>query len=99
MCRAYFTLIEMLVVIAIISILASMLSPSLRKALEKAQKRVEARYFEARKELLKYDDVMNEQRTVIYKQRNDLMESNDLAPFAAELIGDVVEIICEKNIP
>ena len=73
--------------------------PWITKALEKAQKRVEARYFEARKELLKYDDVMNEQRTVIYKQRNDLMESNDLAPFATELIGDVVEIICEKNIP
>ncbi len=73
--------------------------PWITKALEKAQKRVEARYFEARKELLKYDDVMNEQRTVIYKQRNDLMESDDLTSFATELIGDVVEIICEKNIP
>ena len=73
--------------------------PWITKALEKAQKRVEARYFEARKELLKYDDVMNEQRTVVYKQRNDLMSSNDLAPFAQELIGDVVEMICENNIP
>ena len=73
--------------------------PWITKALEKAQKRVEARYFEARKELLKYDDVMNEQRTVVYKQRNDLMSSDDLAPFAQELIGDVVEMICENNIP
>ena len=73
--------------------------PWITKALEKAQKRVEARYFEARKELLKYDDVMNEQRTVVYKQRNDLMSSEDLAPFAQELIGDVVEMICENNIP
>ncbi len=73
--------------------------PWITKALEKAQKRVEARYFEARKELLKYDNVMNDQRTVVYKQRNDLMSSNDLKPFATELIGDVVEIICEKNIP
>ena len=73
--------------------------PWITKALEKAQKRVEARYFEARKELLKYDDVMNEQRTVVYKQRNDLMESKDLTSFATELIGDVVELICEKNIP
>ena len=73
--------------------------PWITKALEKAQKRVEARYFEARKELLKYDDVMNDQRTVIYKQRNDLMSSEDLKPLATELIGDVVEIICEKNIP
>ena len=73
--------------------------PWITKALEKAQKRVEARYFEARKELLKYDDVANEQRTVIYKQRDDLMVSDDLSPLAREIIGDVVEIICENNIP
>ena len=73
--------------------------PWITKALEKAQKRVEARYFEARKELLKYDDVMNEQRGVVYKQRDDLMVSEDLAPLAKEMIGDVVEMICENNIP
>ncbi|MBR6010034.1 MAG: preprotein translocase subunit SecA [Alphaproteobacteria bacterium] len=73
--------------------------PWITKALEKAQKRVEARNFEARKELLKYDNVMNDQRTVIYKQRNDLMTATDLEPLATELIGDVVELICEKNIP
>ncbi len=73
--------------------------PWITKALEKAQKRVEARYFEARKELLKYDDVMNEQRIVVYKQRDDLMTSENLAPLADEMIGDVVELICEANIP
>ena len=73
--------------------------PWITKALEKAQKRVESRYFEARKELLKYDDVANEQRTVIYKQRDDLMVSDDLSPLAREMIGDVVEMICENNIP
>lgn len=73
--------------------------PWITKALEKAQKRVEARYFEARKELLKYDNVMNDQRTVIYKQRDDLMSSENLNPFTEELIGDVVEMICENNIP
>ena len=73
--------------------------PWITKALEKAQKRVEARYFEARKELLKYDDVANEQRTVIYKQRDDLMVSEDLSPLAREMIGDVVEIICENSMP
>lgn len=73
--------------------------PWITKALEKAQKRVEARYFEMRKELLKYDDVMNEQRSVIYKQRDDLMTSNDLSGLAREMIGDVVEMICENNIP
>ncbi len=73
--------------------------PWITKALEKAQKRVEARYFEARKELLKYDDVANEQRTVIYKQRDDLMTSDNLTPLAHEMIGDVVEMICEHHIP
>ncbi len=73
--------------------------PWITKALEKAQKRVEARYFEARKELLKYDNVMNEQRGVVYKQRDDLMVSEDLSPLAREMIGDVVELICENNIP
>lgn len=73
--------------------------PWITKALEKAQKRVEARYFESRKELLKYDDVMNEQRGVIYKQRDDLMTSEDLSGLAREIIGDVVEMICETNIP
>ena len=73
--------------------------PWITKALEKAQKRVEARYFEARKELLKYDDVMNEQRVVIYKQRDDLMSMEDFRPLVEELIGDVIEFICEKNIP
>ena len=73
--------------------------PWITKALEKAQKRVEARYFEMRKELLKYDNVMNEQRTVVYKQRDDLMTSDDLSGLAREMIGDVVEMICENNIP
>lgn len=73
--------------------------PWITKALEKAQKRVETRYFEARKELLKYDNVMNEQRGVIYKQRDDLMTSENLTPLATEMIGDVVEMICENNIP
>ena len=73
--------------------------PWITKALEKAQKRVEARYFESRKELLKYDDVMNEQRGVVYKQRDDLMVSDNLTPLAHEMIGDVVEMICENNIP
>ncbi len=73
--------------------------PWITKALEKAQKRVEARYFESRKELLKYDDVMNDQRGVIYKQRDELMTSNDFKDLVDELMMDVVEYICETNIP
>ena len=73
--------------------------PWITNALEKAQKRVEARYFESRKELLKYDDVMNDQRKVVYKQRDDLLMSENLDSFLSEIIGDVIEDICEKNIP
>ncbi|MCL2538041.1 MAG: preprotein translocase subunit SecA [Alphaproteobacteria bacterium] len=77
----------------------AIMHPWITKALEKAQKRVEARYFESRKELLKYDNVMNEQRVVVYKQRNDLMTADNLRPFAEEIMNDVVEQICEINIP
>ncbi len=77
----------------------AIMHPWINKALEKAQKRVEARYFESRKELLKYDNVMNEQRGIIYKQRDDLMTSDDLTPLAKEIMADVVENIAEANIP
>jgi preprotein translocase subunit SecA len=73
--------------------------PWISKALEKAQKRVEARYFESRKELLKYDDVMNDQRKVVYKQRSDIMKSENLKPLIDEIILDTVEQIAEKNMP
>ncbi len=73
--------------------------PWITKALEKAQKRVEARYFESRKELLKYDNVMNEQRGVVYKQREELINEKSLDQFVREIIGDVVELICENHIP
>jgi preprotein translocase subunit SecA len=73
--------------------------PWITKALEKAQKRVEARYFESRKELLKYDNVMNDQRKIIYQHRDELMTSDDLSPLMGEMIGDVVENIAERAIP
>ena len=73
--------------------------PWVTKALEKAQKRVEARYFESRKELLKYDNVMNDQRNIIYKQRDELMTSDDLTPLTKEILADVVENIADVNIP
>ncbi len=73
--------------------------PWITKALEKAQKRVEARYFEARKELLKYDNVMNEQRSVIYSHRDFLMTSDNLETFMQELLEDCIEILCERTMP
>ncbi len=68
--------------------------PWVNKALEKAQQKVEARNFEIRKNLLKFDDVMNDQRKVIYEQRKDLMLaediSGDLAGMRFEVINDMV---------
>ncbi|MDE0060121.1 MAG: preprotein translocase subunit SecA [Defluviicoccus sp.] len=59
--------------------------PWINKALEKAQKKVEERNFEIRKNLLRFDDVMNDQRKVIYDQRKDLMNAKDVS----ETIGDM----------
>jgi len=58
--------------------------PWINKALEKAQQKVEARNFEIRKNLLKFDDVMNDQRKVIYEQRKELMAATDVAD---EIVG------------
>ena len=71
----------------------------INKALEKAQQKVEARNFDIRKNLLKFDDVMNDQRKVIFDQRIELMREDD----AAETVGDmryaVVEDLVKKHIP
>ena len=69
--------------------------PWINKALEKAQQKVEARNFEIRKQLLKYDDVMNDQRKVIYEQRRELMQRATTSPTTVadmrhEVIDDLV---------
>lgn len=63
-------------------------------AIEKAQRKVEGRNFDIRKQLLEYDDVANDQRTVVYGQRNELMASDDISEtieaVRAEVVGDVI---------
>lgn len=61
------------------------------KAVESAQKRVEGNNFDARKQLLQYDDVLRQQREIIYKQRNDVMESENLRPIVENMIKSVIE--------
>jgi len=61
------------------------------KALEKAQQKVEARNFEIRKNLLKFDDVMNDQRKVIYEQRKELMRADDVADTVADMRTETIE--------
>ncbi len=73
--------------------------PWVNKALEKAQQKVEARNYEIRKNLLKFDDVMNDQRKVIYEQRKDLMRTDDVHETVFEMRHEVVDDIVTQCIP
>ncbi len=71
----------------------------INKALEKAQQKVEARNFDIRKNLLKFDDVMNDQRKVIYEQRKDLMQAADVAETVEDMRHEVIDDIVSRCIP
>jgi preprotein translocase subunit SecA len=73
--------------------------PWINKALEKAQKKVEARNFDIRKNLLKYDDVMNDQRKVVFEQRLELMDGENLSETVTEMRHDVIEDLVAQHIP
>src|SRR5690606_17016573 len=73
--------------------------PWINKALEKAQKKVEARNFDIRKNLLKYDDVMNDQRKVVFEQRLELMDGGNLSGTVADMRQDVIDDMIAKFIP
>ncbi|MDF1599205.1 preprotein translocase subunit SecA [Mesorhizobium sp. YIM 152430] len=77
----------------------AIIHPWINKALEKAQKKVEARNFDIRKNLLKYDDVMNDQRKVVFDQRIQLMEGGNVSDTVAEMREDVVEDLVARHIP
>ena len=68
-------------------------------AIEKAQKKVEGRNFDIRKQLLEYDDVANDQRQMIYGQRNELMESEDISETINALWDDVINNVIDGFIP
>ena len=73
--------------------------PWVNRALEKAQKRVEERHFEARKNLLKFDDVMNDQRKVVFEQRRDLMQSEDVHETIEAMRLEVIDDLVDRCIP
>ncbi|HMA52325.1 MAG TPA: preprotein translocase subunit SecA [Magnetospirillaceae bacterium] len=77
----------------------AIIHPWINKALEKAQQKVEARNFDIRKNLLKYDDVMNDQRKVIYEQRKELMSATDVGQEIADMRHEVVEDLVLRCIP
>jgi preprotein translocase subunit SecA len=69
------------------------------KALEKAQSKVEGRNFEIRKNLLRFDDVMNDQRKVIYEQRRELMQAEDVSETVTEMRHQTIEDLVAKYVP
>ncbi|MEM9332696.1 MAG: preprotein translocase subunit SecA [Pseudomonadota bacterium] len=77
----------------------AIIHPWINKALEKAQKKVEARNFDIRKNLLKFDDVMNDQRKVIFDQRKDLMRGEDLSETISDMRHETIEDLVSKHIP
>ncbi|HVI28613.1 preprotein translocase subunit SecA [Hansschlegelia sp.] len=73
--------------------------PWVNKALEKAQKKVEARNFDIRKNLLKFDNVMNDQRKAVFEQRLEFLQAESIASSIAEMRHDVIEDIVARHIP
>jgi len=73
--------------------------PWVTRAIENAQRKVEGRNFDIRKQLLEYDDVANDQRKVIYQQRNELLEVTDISDTIAAMREDVVNDLINQHIP
>jgi len=77
----------------------AIIHPWINKAIEKAQQKVEARNFDIRKNLLQYDDVMNDQRRVIFEQRKDMMRTEDLSELVTDMRNEVIFELVNKFIP
>jgi preprotein translocase subunit SecA len=77
----------------------AIIHPWINKALEKAQQKVEARNFDIRKNLLKFDNVQNDQRKVIFDQRVDLMKDESVAETIADMRRAFVEDVVTKHVP
>jgi preprotein translocase subunit SecA len=73
--------------------------PWVTRSIENAQRKVENRNFDIRKEILAYDDVANDQRKVVYAQRNELMEATDISDIIVEIRKDVVNNLITQYIP
>ncbi len=73
--------------------------PIVNRSIEKAQHRVESRNFDIRKQLLEFDDVANDQRRVIYQQRNELLESSDISETIRNMTSGVIEETVRRYVP
>jgi len=77
----------------------AIIHPWINKALEKAQQKVEARNFDMRKQLLKFDDVMNDQRKAIFEQRREMMATDDISDYIKDMRHEVIDDMVRKCIP
>jgi preprotein translocase subunit SecA len=77
----------------------AIIHPWVNKALAKAQQKVEARNYDFRKQLLKYDDVMNDQRKVVYEQRREIMSAREVAATIIDMRGETIEEMVASAIP
>ncbi|QJF49774.1 preprotein translocase subunit SecA [Roseobacter ponti] len=73
--------------------------PWVNKSLERAQAKVEGRNFDIRKQLLKFDDVMNEQRKVVFGQRREIMEAEDLSEITTDMRHQVIDDLIDQYLP
>ncbi|WP_299203181.1 preprotein translocase subunit SecA [uncultured Tateyamaria sp.] len=73
--------------------------PWVNKSLERAQAKVEGRNFDIRKQLLKFDDVMNDQRRVIFSQRREIMEAEDLSEITSDMRDEVIDDLIDQYMP
>ena len=77
----------------------AIIHPWVNKSLERAQAKVEGRNFDIRKQLLKFDDVMNDQRKVIFSQRRDIMEAEDLSEIIGDMRHEVIDDVVDTFAP
>jgi preprotein translocase subunit SecA len=77
----------------------AIIHPWINKAIESAQKKVEGRNFDIRKNILKFDDVMNDQRKAIYEQRRELMDSEDIREFITDIRADLLDDLVSRHLP
>jgi preprotein translocase subunit SecA len=77
----------------------AIISPWISKAIETAQKKVEARNYDIRKQVVEYDDVMNDQRKVIYEQRADIMDAETVGEVVADMRAETVNALVGEAIP
>ncbi|HEX4194892.1 MAG TPA: preprotein translocase subunit SecA [Stellaceae bacterium] len=77
----------------------AIIHPWINKALEKAQEKVEARNYEIRKHLLRFDDVMNDQRKVVYQQRREIMSAPDIAQTVVDMRHETIEHMVGRFVP